>query len=142
MAASAVAAMALALQAQSGAGPMPARRPLRNVLPPGAKLFVSPMRWDMDAFIRSEVTRQGLPVRLVESKGDADFVMTGSVMSLGSALSTSREFDVTVAKAAGGRVVWSGEASDYAAFFGSLRNHGAARAARIIVRKLLRSFAP
>jgi hypothetical protein len=100
------------------------------------------MQWGMDGLIRSELTRQSLPVRLASTKDDADFVMTGSFVTMGSRFSTSREFVVNILAANGGRLMWSATGSDTAAVFGSLRNRGAARAARVIVRKLRRSLAP
>lgn len=125
---------------QAGATP-PAKPPIPSSLPAGATLFVVPMEWNLDELLRAEVLRSGLPVRLVDRQEEADFIMTAYSVKLGSKmLSPGRDFQVQIVAAGGGTPVWSGEASDYATFFGRLRRHGSARAARLIVRKLRNRF--
>lgn len=132
--------MALAGEPQAGATP-PAKPPIAASLPVGATLFVVPMEWNLDELLRAEVLRSGLPVHLVDRQEDADFIMTASSVKLGSKmLSPDRDFQVQIVAAEGGTPVWSGQASDYATFFGRLRHHGTARAARLIVRKLRNRF--
>jgi hypothetical protein len=131
----------LALTA-SGA-PRGARLAGPNDLPSGASLFVAPMEWNLDASIRSELGKNKLPLRLVGRAEDADFIMTGSSVKLGSRLvSPGRDFQVTIVAAHSGTPVWTGGAGDYAVFFGRLRSHGPARAARSIVFKLRNRFFP
>ena len=114
---------------------------LPKSLPSGAKLFIAPMEWNLDELVRAEVRKNGLPVELVESRDEADFIMTGTSVKLGSRLlSPARDFHVDVSPANGGAPVWSGEASDHATFFGRLRRHGSARAARAIVMKMRNRF--
>jgi hypothetical protein len=133
--------MALASGPQAETRSPAANPPNANGLPSGAKLFIAPMEWNLDEFIRAEVRDKGLPVHLVEREEDADFIMTSSSEKLGSRLlSPGRDFQVRIVAAAGGTQVWSAEASDYAMFFGRLRSHGSARAARSIVRMLRNRF--
>jgi hypothetical protein len=99
------------------------------------------MEWNLDELIRAEVRRNGLPVHLVSRREDADFIMTGTSVKLGSRLlSPSRDFQVQIVAAASGTEVWSAEASDYATFFARLRSHGTGRAAKVLVRKLRNRF--
>ena len=99
------------------------------------------MEWSLDELLRAEIRRNRLPVNLVERQEDADFIMTASSVKLSSRmLSPSRDFHVKVVSADSRTQVWSAEASDYALFFGRLRSHGAARAAKSIVRKLRSRF--
>jgi hypothetical protein len=101
------------------------------------------MEWNLDASIRSELGKNKLPLRLVGRAEDADFIMTGSSVKLGSRLvSPGRDFQVTIVAAHSGTPVWTGGAGDYAVFFGRLRSHGPARAARSIVFKLRNRFFP
>jgi hypothetical protein len=133
--------MVLASEPQVGAGPPAEKRPTPKSLPAGANLFVAPMEWNLDEFIRAEVRKNGLPVHLVGRQEDADFIMTASSAKLGSRLlSPGRDFQAKILAADGGTQVWSAEASDYAMFFGRLRSHGQARAAKSIVRNLRNRF--
>ena len=133
--------MALASQPQAEVGTPAAKRPIPQSLPSGANLFIVPMEWNLDGFIREELRRDGLPVHLVGRQEEADFIMTGSSVKLGSRLlAPSRDFQVKIVATDSGALVWSAEASDYATFFGRLRSHGSARAAKSIVRKLRNRF--
>jgi hypothetical protein len=103
----------------------------------GAKVYIAPMEWQMEQFITAEIRRQALPVNLVASPSEADFVMTGSAEKLSSHfMAPGRCFHVTVATADGSHTVWSGEGDDYAMVFGRFRSHGPGRAARSIVDAL------
>jgi hypothetical protein len=133
--------MALASGPQVETGAPAAKQPIANGLPSGARLFVAPMEWNLDEFIRAEIRDKGLPVHLVDREEDAEFIMTASSEKLGSRLlSPGRDFQVRIAAADSLKQVWSAEASDYAMFFGRLRSHGSARAARSIVRMLRNRF--
>jgi hypothetical protein len=99
------------------------------------------MEWSLDELLQAEIRKNRLPVRLVDRQEDADFIMTASSVKLGSRMaSPSRDFQVKIVAADSGTEIWSAEASDYATFFGRLRSHGVARAAKSIVRKLRNRF--
>lgn len=50
----------------------------------GSKLFVAPMPEGLDQFIVAEILKQKLPVTLVNSQADADFVLTGAAQMTGT----------------------------------------------------------
>jgi len=105
-------------------------------VPPGAKLYVAPMEWNLDRFVVAEIRKQGLCVQLVSLPEEADFVMTSLYQNLGSRLISPGHFiQVTIVAAPGGNQVWTAEVSDYGLFFGRLRPHGPGRAAEAIVKK-------
>jgi hypothetical protein len=119
------------------AGVLDARLPVSESLPSGAKLYVAPMEWSLDQFIVAEIRKQGLPVEIVASAEQADFVMTGLHQVLSSRLMSAGHYiQVRVFAAGDGKQVWFAETNDYALFFGRLRCHGQGRAAGAIVRKL------
>jgi len=119
------------------AGQLEAQRPGPGSLPPGAKLYVAPMEWNLDRFVTEQIREQGLALNLVARPEDADFVMTCLYQTLGSHyMSPGHYIQVKIVAARGGKQVWSADANDYALFFGRLRPHGPARAAAAIVRKL------
>ena len=119
------------------AGLAEAQRPVPVGVPRGSKIYVAPMEWGLDRFITAEIRNQDLPVQLVASPEEADFVMTSLYQGLGSHLiSPGHYIQVSIAASSGGKQVWSAEANDYALFFGRLRPHGPGRAATAIVRKL------
>ena len=109
-----------------------------------AKLYVAPMEWNLDRFVSDEIRRQGLPVDLVTTQGEADLVMTGLYQKLGSHfIAPGNYIQVRITAAADGKTVWANEVNDFAVFFGRLRRHGPRKAAEAIVKKLrhtLREF--
>ena len=119
------------------AGALEAKRPVPAILSPEAKLYVAPMEWGLDGFIADEIRRQGLPVQLVSTEDQADFVMTSLYQKLGSHLIAPGHYiQVKIVAANGGRLVWGDEVNDFAVFFGRLRRHGPRKAAEHIVKKL------
>jgi hypothetical protein len=107
------------------------------ILLPGAKLYISPMEWNLDRFVTAEIQRQGLPVKLVARPEDADFVMACQYQSLGSHFfSPGHYIQVRIVSVDAGKQVWFADANDYALFFARMRRHGPARAAAAIVRRL------
>lgn len=120
---------------------MGAQQPASATLPAGAKLYVSPMEWDLDKYVTAEIRKQGLAVQLVERPEEADFVMTSLYQGLGShMMSAGHYIQVKIAAVQGGKQVWNTEANDYALFFGRIRSHGPSRAAKAIVKKLRSSL--
>ncbi len=118
-------------------GRLNGQRPAPASVPPGAKLYVTPMEWNLDRFVTAEIQQQGLPLQLVARPEDADFVMTGFYQGLGSHfLSPGHYIQVKIVSTVGGKQVWFGEANDYALFFARLRPHGPGRAAEAIVKRL------
>ena len=114
-----------------------AKQPLRANMVPDAKLYVAPMEWNLDRFVAAEIVRQGLPVQLVASEDQADFVMTSFYQQLGSHLIAPGHYiQVRIVATGNGKPVWAEEVNDFAVFFGRLRRHGPRKAAHSIVRKL------
>ncbi len=119
------------------AGPLEAQRPVSGSMPPGAKLYIASMEWNLDRFVAAEIRRQGLPVQVVAHPQEADFVMTSLYQELGSRMIAPGHYiQVEIVSVDGGRQVWRAEVNDYAMFFGRLRPHGPGRAAAAIVKKL------
>jgi hypothetical protein len=122
-------------------GLLEAKRPVSGNLPPGAKLYIAPMEWNLDRFVAAEIRRQGLPVQVVAFPEEADFVMTSVYQNLGSHLiSPGHYIQVRIVSTADGQQVWFAEANDYATFFGRLRYHGPGRAAKSIVKRISADF--
>jgi hypothetical protein len=113
------------------------QRPDPASVPHGARLYVTPMEWNLDRFVTAEIQRQGLPLQLVARPEEADFVMTGLYQGLGSHfLSPGHYIQVKIVSTNGGKQVWFAEANDYALFFARMRHHGPGRAAGAIVKRL------
>jgi hypothetical protein len=119
------------------AGAAQAKHPVFLDIPRGARLYVAPMEWNLDRFVVEEIRRQGLPVQLVTSEDQADFVMTSLYQKLGSHLIAPGHYiQVRIVSAENGSAVWADEVNDFAIVFGRLRRHGPRRAAESIVKKL------
>jgi hypothetical protein len=63
--------VAAAAMPQQAPGPA-AEPPLR-----GSKVYIEPMEHDLDEHIRSRILKRGLPIILVASPEDADFILSG-----------------------------------------------------------------
>jgi hypothetical protein len=88
-----------------------AQQPPSGNMPLGAKLYVSPMEWNLDQFVAAEIRSQGLPVQVVAHPEEADFVMTNVYQSLGSRrMSPGHYIQVKIVSADGARQMWFGEA--------------------------------
>jgi carbonic anhydrase len=108
---------------------------------PGAKLYVAPMEWNLDRFVVAQIVRQGLPVQLVTSEDQADFVMMSFYQKLGSHLiATGHYIQVQIVATDNRKPVWADEVNDFALVFGRLRHHGPDKAAESIVKKLRNSL--
>ena len=122
------------------AGLLEAQRPAYGSMPPGAKLYITPMEWNLDRFVAAEINEQGLPLQVVSAPREADFVMTSLYQDLGShMISPGHVIQVKIVAVDGGKQVWSAEVNDYAVFFARLRPHGSGRAAEAIVKRLRNS---
>jgi len=119
------------------AGRLEAQRPVSGSMPPGARLYIASMEWNLDRFVAAEIRRQGLPVQVVAVPQEADFVMTAFYQELGSHMISPGHFiQVKIVAVDGGKQVWRAEVNDFAMFFGRLRPHGPGRAAAAIAKKL------
>jgi hypothetical protein len=95
------------------------------------------MEWSLDRFVTAEIGKQALPVQLVATEDQADFVMTSLYQKLGTHLIAPGHYiQVKIVTAHGGKPVWADEVNDFAVFFGRLRRHGPGKAAESIVKKL------
>jgi hypothetical protein len=104
---------------------------------PGAKLYVAPMEWNLDRFVVAEVQRQALPVELVHTPEQADFVMTSLYQKLGThMIAPGHCIQVKIVDIGSGKSVWANEVNDFAIFFGRVRRHGPGRAAEDIIKRL------
>jgi hypothetical protein len=108
---------------------------------PDAKLYIAPMEWNLDRFVVAEIVKQGLPVQLVTSEDQADFVMTSFYQKLGSHLIAPGHYiQVQIVATENRKPVWADEVNDFAVIFGRLRRHGPGKAAESIVKKLRNSL--
>jgi hypothetical protein len=118
-------------------GALEAKRPVLASMSADARLYVAPMEWGLDRFVTDEIRRQALPVQLVTTEEQADFVMTSLYQKLGShMIAPGHYIQVRIVAAYDGQAVWAGEVNDFALMFGRLRRHGPRRAAEAIVRRL------
>jgi hypothetical protein len=117
-------------------------RQLSASMVPDAKLYVAQMEWNLDRFVVAQIVKQGLPVQLVTSEDEADFVMTSLYQKLGSHLIAPGHYiQVQIVATDNRKPVWADEVNDFAVVFGRLRRHGPGKAAESIVKKLRNSLA-
>ena len=93
----------------------------------------------LDAYIRSRIVEQRLPLIIVLTKDSADLVMTGASQQLAEHWYTgARDKNtgaITITDKAG-NFIWSGSAGDRNIWWGNLAKHGPEKVAQRIVQKL------
>ncbi|MFN0171532.1 MAG: hypothetical protein ACKV22_34375 [Bryobacteraceae bacterium] len=120
-------------------------------LPAGAKIFITPMEKNLDSFIVAEIQKQKLPLQVVLSQKEAEYVITGFSQITGShwaeQVATSVfggkdkfEASVKMVSADGKTLVWAGEAGDRSILFGAFRKGGQRKVAERLVRQIRETF--
>ena len=112
-------------------------------VPVGSKLFIAPMDGKLDGFIATEIIKQKLPVSVVLSESDADFVLVGASIKADDKWYNTvfggkdkNEGNVRLLNVKEKSMVWAGEAGDRSLFYGSLKRGGERKVAERIVSQL------
>lgn len=113
----------------------------------GSKLFVTPMTRNLDAFIVAEMEKQKLPLTVVLTQQDADYVLTGFSQAAGTSWvddvaatifggKDKYEASIKMVSADGKSLVWSGEAGDRTILFGVFHRGGQRKVAQRLVKEM------
>jgi hypothetical protein len=116
----------------------------KHRIPDGSRIFVAKMERDLDTYITSKISKKKLPVVLVTSEQEADYIITGAALKgdtkwyqsvLGSA-KDKNEGSIQVYEAKSRTMLWAGEAGDRSLLWGRLAKHGRDKVASRLVDKM------
>jgi hypothetical protein len=121
----------------------------KNV-PAGSKIFVAPMDGSLDGFIAAEILKQKLPLVLVTSDTQADFVMTGMNVNVKGedhwynatwGGKDKNQGSVRLMGVQSKALVWAGDAGDRSSLFNAYRPGGLSKVAEKIVKQMGKDLA-
>jgi len=115
-----------------------------KTVPSGAAIFIEPMENDLDGYIRAEMVKKKIPLKIVLKREQAHLVMSGeSATRKGSWhegwLSMEKDKasgSAMVVDRATGEMLWAAEAGDRSLFWGSFSKGGPRKVASRIVGNL------
>ena len=114
-------------------------------VPHGAKIFIEAMDGDLDGFIKAEIIKKNVPVKVVGSVDDAAFVLTGNAVVEEKRswhegwLTPTKDHDtgnVQLVNKESKDLVWASEGGDRSLWWGSLKRGGVRKVADRIVNNL------
>jgi hypothetical protein len=116
-------------------------------LPPGTKIFITPMDKNLDGFITAEIQKQKVPIVVVLKQEEAQYVLTGFSQITGTHWAEQvaasvfggkdkYEAECKLVTADGSKLMWSGEAGDRSILFGALRVGGQRKVAERLVDQM------
>jgi len=113
-------------------------------IPPNSKIFVTPMEGGLDTFIVAEIMNQEVPLAVVTTEEDADFILVGSikegdnkwyhVMFQGGRDRNQGAIQLVDVK--GKRIAWAGSAGDRNLWAGEWARRGAKKIAKKLVKEM------
>ncbi len=133
-----VAGLAIAFAA---AGDKPLKR--------NAKIFIEEMDGDLDGFIRAEMVKRKVPMEILLSPEDADYIMTGNLVIQEKRswhegwLSTEKDHNVAnimVVDPKEKKMLWASEAGDRSWWWGALKRGGQRKTAERLVNNLKKAI--
>ena len=117
----------------------------KKPFPAGAAFFIEDMEEDLDGFLRAEIVKEHLPIKLVLAKEQADFVITGESQQESNRswhegwLTPTHDHDVgnvTAIHRESNQIVWASEAGDRSLWWGAMKRGGVRKVADRLVNNL------
>lgn len=112
-------------------------------VPAGSKIYITPMEGQLDGFIAPEIIKQKVPVTVVLTEGEADFVLVGASIKADDKWyhvafggKDKNEGNVRLLNVKEKSMVWAGEAGDRSLLYGGLKRGGQRKVAERIVNKM------
>jgi hypothetical protein len=112
-------------------------------VPTGSKVFISPMEGQLDGFIAPEMIKQKLPVKVVLTESEADYLLVGGSIKADDKWyhvafggKDKNEGNVRLLDIKEKSMVWAGEAGDRSLIYGNFKRGGQRKVAERIVKQL------
>lgn len=118
-------------------------------IPMGATVYVEEMANDLDGFIRAELVKQKVPLKVVLSADDAELIITGTATEERNrkwhegwltAEQDRTTGNIMVVEKATNAMLWAGEAGDRSFWWGSLARGGQRKVASRLVKNLKKAI--
>ena len=119
-------------------------------IPAGATVYIEEMANDLDGFIRAELVKQKVPLKIVLSPDQAELVITGSATEERSrkwhegwltAEQDRTTGNIMVVDKATNTMLWAGEAGDRSVWLGPWVRGGQRKVASRLVKSLKKAIA-
>ncbi len=118
-------------------------------VPPGAKVYITPMEGNLHGFIAPEILKKKVPLTIVTEEQEAEFVLTGASIKGDDKWYHSvfggkdkNEGNVQLISVKEKQVVWAGEAGDRSMWWGGLRRGGQRKVADRLVKQMKKDLFP
>lgn len=121
----------------------------QHAVPRGAAIYIEEMDNDLDGYLRAEMNKQKLPLRVVLSREDAHLVLTGTSTAEQkrawhqgwlTADQDRTSGNVMVFDRASKSLLWAGEAGDRSLWWGAMARGGQRKVASRLVGSLKKSI--
>ena len=122
------------------------RNDQKQPFPAGAAFFIEDMEEDLDGFLRAEIVKKQIPIKIVLSEDAADFIITGTAIADQekkswhegwlSAAKDQNVGNISVIHRETDTFVWASEAGDRSLWWGSLTRGGVRKVADRLANNL------
>lgn len=119
-----------------------------QVLPNNSVIFITPMEGSLHEFIKSEIFRKKVPLRVTMSANEAEYILTGSMVQKEGAqkwyhyltgtagTADTAQATVSLFKKGSKTVLWATNVGDRSVWWGMLKKKGERKIAQRVVAKL------
>ena len=114
-------------------------------VPAGASIYIEKMEHDLDGYLRAEIVKQKIPLKVVLKADDADLILTGSSTKEEkrswhegwlTAEKDKATGSVMVVDKRTNAMIWAGEAGDRSLWWGALKKGGKRKVAERLVNEM------
>jgi hypothetical protein len=114
----------------------------------GSRVYIAPMEGNLDGFISAEILKQKLPLTVVASDAQADYIMAGLSVKQDDHWYNAawggkdkNEGSVKLIGVQNKAVIWAGDAGDRSLLFSGFRRGGLRKVAERLVKEMKKSLA-
>jgi len=116
-------------------------------IPPNSKIFVAKMEGDLDGFIKAEIIKKKLPLRVVLEDAEAEYILVGASIKADDKWyhtvfggRDKNEGNVQLIGVKDKSLIWAGEAGDRSLWWGNLKRGGQRKVADRLVGKMKKAL--
>jgi hypothetical protein len=114
----------------------------------GSRVYIAPMEGNLDGFLSAEIMKQKLPLTVVTSDAQADYIMAGLSVKQDDHWYNAawggkdkNEGSVKLIGVQSKAIVWAGDAGDRSLLFSGFRRGGLRKVAERLVKEMRKSLA-
>lgn len=119
-----------------------------GIVPKNSIVFITPMDGALHEFIKAEIFRKKVPLRVTTSEGEAEYILTGTMVKKEGAgkwyhyltgtagTADTAQASVSLFKRGEKTVLWATDVGDRSVWWGMLKKKGERKIAQRVVSKL------